>query len=191
MTNKERFESIFNEKIIPVRAGADRLLAWMQESDFFTAPASTRFHGAYEGGLCDHSLAVHDNLLKLNETYGFGFSEDSMALVALGHDVCKANFYKPSTRNVKNEETGRWEKVPCYTIEDQLPYGHGEKSALLILRCGVVLSDAEVMAVRWHMGAFDDSVKGGCRSIGDAYEKYPLAWALHVADEAATWVDKC
>ena len=114
-------------------------------------------------------------------------SEDSSALCALLHDICKAQFYKISTRNVKNEKTGQWERQPYYTIEDAFPYGHGEKSVFLIERF-LRLKTSEAMAIRWHMGGFDDSAKGGSFAISQAYEKYPLAVKLHLSDLESTYL---
>ena len=133
MTNKERFIEIYKEKI--KRDGADKLLDFLlsSSSDFFTAPASTRFHGNYEGGLLEHSLNVYDCLCdimkrpRIKEVYGIEYSEESIAIAALLHDLCKINFYNVAFRNVKND-MGKWESVPYYTIDDSLPYGHGEKS---------------------------------------------------------------
>ena len=109
------------------------------------------------------------------------------AICALLHDVCKAQFYKVSTRNVKNDVTGQWEKVPYYTVEDAFPYGHGEKSVFLIERF-MRLKTSEAMAIRWHMGGFDDSARGGSFAISLAYEKYPLAVKLHLADLESTYL---
>lgn len=188
MNTKEQFKSIFEAKVIPMRKGADRLLQWLEESDFFTAPASTRFHGAFEGGLCMHSLKVYENLLKVNADYGFGLSEDSMALVALCHDACKANTYKVSSRNVKNDETGKWEKVPYYAFEEQEPFGfHGPKSVFLVQQF-IQLTFDEASAIACHMGFSDQA---NMNSVSAVYERNKLAWALHVADEAASWIDKC
>lgn len=184
MTDKEEFLKIYNENI--KRQGAQELLDWLMKTDFFTAPASSRYHCACEGGLLMHSLNVYK---VLRERY---FEEDkdneeSFALCALLHDLCKAQFYKVSTRNVKNEATGQWEKVPYYSVEDSFPYGHGEKSVFLIERF-VRLKTSEAMAIRWHMGGFDDAVRGGSFSISLAYEKYPLAVKLHLADLEATYL---
>ena len=103
------------------------------------------------------------------------------------HDLCKANYYKAGTRNVKNETTGQWEKVPSYSVEDLFPYGHGEKSVFLIERF-VRLKPAEATAIRWHMGGFDDAARGGNFSISVAYDKYPIAVKLHLADLEATYL---
>ena len=147
---RQEFCKVFKEKV--TREGGDRLLAWLSGTDFFTAPASTKYHGACECGLVMHSVNVY-NILR-GKYFDEGDSEESFALCALLHDVCKAQFYKVSTRNVKNDATGAWEKVPYYTVEDAFPYGHGEKSVYLIERF-VRLKPAEAMAIRWHMGGFD------------------------------------
>ena len=184
MTQREEFLSIFRQHV--ARPGADRLLDWLDhKTDFFTCPASTRFHGACEGGLCMHSLnvyhALHDNFFKE------GDSEESFAICALLHDLCKANYYKVSTRNVKNDATGQWEKVPYYTVEDQFPYGHGEKSVFLIERF-MRLKTEEAVAIRWPLGGFDDTARGGRVALSAACDRYPLAIKLHIADLTATYL---
>ena len=180
---REEFCEIFERQVH--REGSDRLLAWLKTTDFFTAPASTKFHCACEYGLVMHSLNVYRVLRE--RYFEEGDSEESFALCALLHDICKAQVYKTSTRNVKNEETGAWEKKPYYSVEDAFPYGHGEKSVYLIERF-LRLKPAEAMAVRWHMGGFDESVKGGSFAISSAYDKYPLAVKLHLADLEATYL---
>ena len=112
---------------------------------------------------------------------------DKAFVCGLLHDLCKANYYKPGTRNVKNEATGQWEKVAVFNVEDQFPYGHGEKSVYLIERF-LRLKPAEAVAIRWHMGGFDDAARGGCRAISEAYDAYPLAVKLHLADLTATYL---
>lgn len=187
--NKERFISIFNEKI--KRPGADKLLEWLCSSgcDFFTAPASTRFHSSYEGGLLQHSLNVYDCLCDYLSTdmaknFGMDFSEETVAIVALLHDLCKVNLYRVSYRNKKNDETGQWEKVPFYEFHETLPYGHGEKSVYII--SGFMrLSRDEAMAIRWHMGF---SGEENVNTIGTALEMYPLALAVHIADMHASFL---
>ena len=156
MSNKEIFIETYNKNIH--RPGAEKLLAWLEGTDFFTAPASTRFHAAYEGGLLDHSLNVYNVLISKHfnpETDDL----ESYTIVSLLHDLCKAGFYKTELRNRKNDR-GEWEKVPVYAVDDQFPYGHGEKSVFLIERF-MRLRTEEAIAVRWHMGGFDESVKGG------------------------------
>lgn len=187
MTNKERFIEIFKEKI--TREGADKLLEFLEKSDFFTAPASTRYHGAFEGGLLEHSLNVYECLVdilsrpRMKELYGVSYSDESIAIAALMHDVCKVNFYKTSFRNAK-DETGRWVSVPYYTIEDTLPYGHGEKSVYIVsgfLR----LTRDEAFAIRYHMG-FSGTEDPG--NVGKALEMFPLAYALCCADMEAAFL---
>lgn len=184
MGYKEEFEEIFQSKI--KRNGAAELLAWLNSTDFFTAPASTKFHCACLGGLVQHSVSVYHVMMEKHfdpETD----SEESFAICALLHDVCKAQFYKKGTRNVKNEETGAWEKRLFYSIEDSFPYGHGEKSVFLIERF-LRLKTSEAIAIRWHMGGFDDSAKGGSFAISQAYEKYPIAVKLHLSDLESTYL---
>ena len=185
---RERFITLFKEKIH--REGADRLLAYLQSSDFFTAPASTRYHGAYMGGLLEHSLNVYDCLCdylarpRVKEVYGLEFSEETVAIVALLHDLCKVDFYVESTRNVK--ENGVWKSVPYYTIDDQLPYGHGEKS-VYIASGYMRLTRDEAFAIRYHMGF---SGNEEVNTVGQAFAKFPLAVALATADiEAAYFVE--
>lgn len=180
---KEEFISVFREQIH--RQGSEELLEWLEQKDFFTAPASTKYHCACEGGLAMHSLNVYRVLRE--RYFEEGDSEESFAICGLLHDVCKSQFYKVSTRNVKNEETGQWEKKPFYMIEDAFPYGHGEKSVYLIERF-LRLKPAEAVAIRWHMGGFDEAARGGSFAISHAYEKYPLAVKLHLADLEATYL---
>lgn len=184
MSPKEEFIAIFTENI--KREGARELLAWLETTDFFSAPASTKFHCACEGGLVQHSLSVYHTLMDRYFEEGID-NPESFAIAALLHDLCKANFYKVSTRNVKNEETGAWEKVPYYAVEDQFPYGHGEKSVYLIERF-LRLKPSEAMAIRWHMGGFDDAVRGGSFALSLAFEKYPLAVKMHLADLESTYL---
>lgn len=172
MDYKEKFMEAY---ALIKRPGADKLLHWLEtETDFFDAPASTRFHGSYPGGLLAHSVHVYWQLKKL-----IGDGEQA-ALLALLHDICKANTYGKSFRNVKNEETGKWEKVPSYVKKDLFPYGHGEKSVYLIMK-HMELSDEEAMAIRWHMGAFENAT-----GFSDAARFSPLVWELHDADMRAT-----
>lgn len=181
MTAKEEFIKIYKEKI--TRAGSEKLLEWLEKTDFFDAPASTRYHCACEHGLVMHSVSVYNTMVEKHfeeETD----NEESFAICALLHDLCKAQFYKISSRNVKNEETGRWEKVPYYSIEDSYPFGHGEKSVFLIERFMRLKLD-EAMAIRWHMGEFGDK---NSNTISQAYNLYPLAVKLHLADLESTFL---
>lgn len=183
MGYKEDFIDIFSREV--KRPGAEKLLEWMQTTDFFTAPASTRFHGACECGLVMHSLNVYRVMTSryLEESD----NPESFAVCALLHDLCKANYYKAGFRNVKNDETGQWERVPTFRVQDAFPYGHGEKSVYLIERF-MRLRPAEAMAIRWHMGSFDDAVRGGSFAISEAYDQYPIAVKLHLADLEATYL---
>lgn len=183
---KEEFLSIYNGNI--KRDGADNFLNYLLKTDFFTAPASTRFHGSHEGGLLEHSLNVYHCLKdylerdRTKQFYRMNYSEETIALCALLHDVCKVNFYKTDYRNAKNER-GEWEKVPYYTIDDTLPYGHGEKSVYII--SGFMrLTREEAFAIRYHMGFSGVEDKN---SIGKAFEMFPLAFALSVADMEASY----
>ncbi len=191
MTNKERFIKIFEETI--KREGADKLLAYLcsDSCDFFTAPASTRYHGAYPGGLLEHSLNVYDCLCdylarpRVIEKYGLSFSNETIAIAALFHDFCKINFYVEGTRNVK--ENGVWKTVPTYNIDDRLPYGHGEKSVYIVSGYMRLTRD-EAFAIRYHMGFSGLEDKN---TVGSVMEQFPLAFALSVADmEAAFLIEK-
>ena len=185
---KERFIEIYQDKI--KRDGADKLLEYLDSkaSDFFIAPASARFHGSYDGGLVAHSLNVYDCLMdylmrpRVKEIYGLDPDEETVAIVALLHDICKVNTYKRGTRNVK-DDNGVWQKGPCYEFDDQLPYGHGEKSVYII--SGFMrLTREEAFAIRYHMGF---SGPEDPRNVGAVFEKYPLAFALATADMEATY----
>lgn len=184
---KDEFIKIYNDNI--TREGADKLLEYMLEhSDFFTAPASTRFHGAHECGLLEHSLNVYHCLKdylareRTKSVYNMNYTNESIALCSLLHDLCKMNFYKVDYRNAKND-AGVWEKVPYYTIDDTLPYGHGEKSVYII--SGFMrLTREEAFAIRYHMGFSGTEDKN---NIGRAFEMFPLALALSVADMEASF----
>ncbi len=170
------------------RPGINQLLNFLVEgTDFFTAPASTKYHGAYAGGLAEHSLGVYN---VLQSFAGGKYPEESIIICGLMHDICKVNFYKQSTRNVKNEHTGQWEKVSCYTIEDSFPMGHGEKSVITLMRF-IQLHEHEMYAIRWHMGGYDDAARGGYgggSALSAAFEKCPLAVMLHMADLVDTYL---
>lgn len=188
MSGKEEFIAIFQENIH--REGAEALLDYLEnKSDFFTCPASARYHGAYAGGLCDHSLNVYHCLMdylsreRVQELYGLEISPESAAIAALLHDLCKVGCYKAGTRNVKNEVTGAWEKVPTFFFEDPMPYGHGEKSVYIISGF-MKLKREEAMAIRWHMGF---SGPEDNRTVGQALRMYPLAFALATADMEASY----
>ena len=196
----ERFESLLS-KI--EREGIDRLLEYIRKSDFYTAPASTRFHSCHEGGLLEHSLNVFDCLLNKcdNSTWNEMFKDverDSIIIVSLLHDICKTNFYGTEIKNkkvysehgTKRDNNGRydWESVPAYTVDDKIPYGHGEKSVMMIEEF-IKLKPIEKYAIRWHMGFTEP--KENWNTLSLAIRKYPLILAVHQADlESAYLLEK-
>lgn len=172
------------------REGIEDFLDRLERSDFFTAPASTKYHSNFEGGLCEHTVKVFERLMSEFDIIKSAYPsltddeiKEKIAIVALFHDVCKLGFYSLSTRNVKNEETGKWEKVPFYTIDDKLPFGHGEKSVIFIMKC-MKLENDEIGAILAHMGDFTDN------NTGRLFEMYPLALELHIADLRASKYDE-
>lgn len=191
--NINRFEA---EMAKVTRDGVDKLMAFIRKSDMYAAPASTRFHLSVTGGLLQHSLNVLDalraNLTKNDDgTYSYEVAgvpaarvtEENVIIMALLHDICKTYFYSTSTRNVKNEKTGKWEKVPFYTVNDLMPLGHGPKSAMLIKNY-IKLTSEEMYAIWWHMGFTDQHTD--TMSLAAAIQKYPIVWALHTADMMAS-----
>jgi len=170
------------------RKGIDKVIKYLNDTDFFIAPASTRFHGAREGGLLEHSLDVYARIKILaTSLYPGQINTTSLTIVALLHDVCKADFYKLDTRNVKID--GIWKQVPMYTIDDKMPIGHGEKS-VIILQSLTTLTADEIYAIRWHMGGFDDAAKSyaGSMQLSAAMSKCPLLVLLHMADLSASYL---
>ena len=186
-TNKEEFLRIARENI--KRDGLEGLLGFLESTDFFTAPCSTRFHLAEKGGLCQHSLNVYDRLLRLAvDEYGEdNFNLETITICALFHDVCKCCYYKETTRNVK--KNGEWVQEPYYTVEDALPYGHGEKS-VYIINGYMRLTREEAIAINWHMGGFDPRAQGSSNTYSEAFGRFPLAVFLHMADVMATYIDE-
>ena len=187
MNAKERFLDIYKTYI--KREGADKLLEYLLSSDFFTAPASARFHCSFEGGLCEHSLNVYDclvsylNMPRTKEIMGVTYTDESIAIVALLHDLCKIGVYKKGFRNVKNEQ-GAWQRVDTFEYDDKLPYGHGEKS-VYIASGYMRLTREEAFAIRYHMGY--SSEREDPRNVSAAFEMFPLAFALSTADSEATY----
>lgn len=167
------------------REGIENLIDFIEKSDFYKAPSSTRFHGSYEGGLLEHSLSVYKILKEKvkNIPIELEIKDDTLIIIALLHDICKVNFYKVDYRNAKNS-FGEWEKVPYYTIEDTIPYGHGEKSVMMISEY-IKLSVEEKYCIRWHMGFSEP--KELYTTLGLAFKKYPLALLLHEADLESTY----
>lgn len=193
---KTKFLDIYNQNI--KRPGSEEFLKWLKNADFFVAPASSRFHLAKPGGLVEHSIHVYERLralLLMEKTRNAGEvasltpeEEESVAICGLLHDICKVNFYDIEMRNRKNDQ-GNWEKYAAYTIKDKLPYGHGEKS-VYIASGFMRLKREEAMAIRWHMGGFDEAAKGGSYAVTEAFSQFPLALLTHLADMQATYLDE-
>ena len=180
---QDTYLELFDKYIL--RDGASDLRKWLLESDFFTAPASTRYHGSHAGGLCIHSVNVWNQMVRLLKAYPeIKTNGETVAITTLLHDLCKIDFYKVDYRNAKNE-AGVWEKVPYYAYDEKFAYGnHGGKSVFLVSKF-LRLTDEEAVAIQCHMGNED-----GKYTTSHSYEQYPLAWLLHVADEAATFIDE-
>lgn len=179
MGNKERFIELCGSI---KRDGISELMKWLEDGDFYYAPASRCYHGAFCGGLLQHSLNVYDELKRLLAAYPeIQCSEESAVICTLFHDFCKINFYGTEKRNRKNE-AGQWESYDSYKIDEKFCFGgHGSKSVFLIQHF-IKLTPEEAVAINCHMGAFADE------NVGKSYEQFPLAWVLHVADEAATYI---
>ena len=167
------------------REGIEELIDFIDRTDFYKAPASTRFHGNFEGGLLQHSMKVYEIFKSKIEhsVIDLDVSEDTIIISALLHDICKVNFYKVDYRNAKNEK-GEWEKVPYYTVDDTIPYGHGDKSVMMISEY-IKLTAEEKYAIRWHMGFTEP--KEVYNTLGVGFKKYPIALLLHEADLEATY----
>lgn len=180
VANKEKF---INLLLSTNREGIEKFIKWLDGTDFFTAPASTRFHSNYEGGLCQHSLNVYEIFKKKCQDNKVEMKEDNIIIAALLHDICKANFYVETTRNVKKD--GKWIQVPYYTVEDQNPLGHGEKSCL-ILQTFINLTKEELYCIRWHMGGYEP--KENLNTVSAAWNMCKPAVLLHTADLEASYL---
>lgn len=195
--NINKFESMLNQCN---RDGMDKLIEYLNKSDFYTAPASTRYHLCHEGGLLEHSLNVADRLLaKLNDPVWSGIlnevGRESIILSALLHDICKSNYYAIEMKNKKVysengskvDSNGRydWQSVPGYTVDDKVPYGHGEKSVMMIEEF-IKLKPVERYAIRWHMGFTEP--KENWNTMCEAIKKYPLVLAIFEADLESTYL---
>lgn len=190
MDTKEEFVKIFKDNI--KREGAENLLNYLENSDFFTTPASSKFHSCHRGGLVEHSLNTFRRFKRIvvneyGENYSEKISDESIAIIALLHDICKVDFYKEEMRNTKVD--GAWVQVPYYTVDELLPYGHGEKSVYMISGF-MKLTREEAMAINWHMGGYDTRVLGGSYALSSAFYKYPVAFLFHLADLQATYLDE-
>lgn len=180
----DKFYDIWNNKI--KRDGKEKVLEYIQRSDYFKAPASTMFHSNIEGGLLYHSIKVCEkleNLVRSNSSVVFE-REDSIYIIGLLHDICKTYYYDVDYRNVKNEK-GVWEKKPYYKVKDLMPVGvHGDKSVMLLLKLGLELTTEEIYCIRYHMGAYEG--KEVYNSLGEAKHKCPNILWVHLADELAS-----
>lgn len=185
--NKEKILALLSSV---KRTGMDKLIDWIDgNTDFFVAPASTRFHGNYEGGLAEHSLNVYNLFQKKCKLWDIGFTDEQSIICALLHDICKANFYHKTTRNKKDEKTGKWYPYPYYEVKDEFPYGHGEKS-VYIIRSFIKLNRDEAYAIRWHMGSEGEGQMGAI-ACSNAFNTCKAAVLLHTADmEASRLLEK-
>lgn len=182
MDSKQIFGGLVDKHIY--RDGIDDLMKWLADTDFYTAPASSRYHGAFEGGLVIHSLNVYSQLKKLCKWYECDASEESIAIVALFHDLCKIGYYKTEMRWRKNKNS-QWEQYSTWKHDEDFMYGgHGSKSVFLV-QSFMKLTPEEASAINCHMGQFDATTYSNPSAV---FGRNKLAWLLHVADEAATYL---
>lgn len=187
MENKLKVDFLKETEVIK-RKGIDKLLEYLETTDFFTAPASTAFHGAHEKGLVLHSLSVYDVAKEMNTNLDLGFSAETIAICSLFHDLCKTNYYVREKRNKKIND--KWEEITVWGVKDQLPMGHGEKSVYIISKF-LYLKDVEALAIRWHLGASDPGVHFNYPSgfsQKQAFRENKLVALLHVADMTASYL---
>lgn len=193
--SKERFKELL---LSTKRDGVEKVCDNLEKLGFFEAPASTRFHLSIEGGLLEHSLHVCDMAVMLREQMVAKNPElesklplESVILCGLLHDVCKAEIYKIGYRNKKNEETGKWESVPVYETDyTHFPIGHGEKSVIRLMSWGIQLSMEEMLAIRWHMSAWEIPFQSyeSQGNLSAARDKSPLVTLLQCADMLASGI---
>jgi hypothetical protein len=193
MSPKEQFINLV-EKYVK-RPGTEDLLNHLEKRGFFDAPASKMYHGSYPGGLVEHSINVYYALRDVL-TMIFGkewtqrYSEETVAIVSLFHDVCKSDKYLSTTRNVKNKETGVWETAQVYDYNgEHRRNGHGSLSNYILMDF-IHLSEDERQAIHWHMGAYDISQYNTVQDLANAWCRNTLAFALHLADMTATYIDE-
>ena len=192
MNNKDRFIELLRST---GREGINEVIDELESLGFFEAPASTRFHLNCEGGLlehslnvCDTALAVREVMIAKDESLRDLLPKDSVIIASLLHDTCKADIYKRVMKKRKNA-FGVWEDVPGYDVDySNFPMGHGEKSVIVLLCCGLALTDDEMMAIRWHMTAWDlafqsPEMKG---NLNQAKEICPLLTLIQAADGLAS-----
>lgn len=171
------------------------LINYIEKTDYFEAPASTKFHGNYEGGLAEHSLNVYQLFCEKNERYKLGISDESAIIAALLHDLCKVNVYHKAIKNVKEgnkinqygKTVANWVEKEVYEFDDPFPIGHGEKSVIM-LQHFIHLEKNEMLMIRWHMGTTEQTCDS--RAVYKAFELCPAALALHTADfEASAFLE--
>lgn len=191
MPNEEIKKWILGQLGQVQRPGMDKLIAFLEKSDYFTAPASTRHSDAEPGGLARHSFNVLYRLQMLafveEDSFGTALPADSVIIVALFHDLRKVGFYSPEWKNKKTESG--WKQEIGYTVADSYPYGSGGEKSVSMLEAFIPLTREERIAIRWVAGGFDYAVRGGDPSVHDAFRMYPLAVLLHTADLMATYMD--
>lgn len=177
--NRERIISLL---LSTERKGIDKLVAWLEQTDFFTAPASTKYHLHCRGGLARHSLNVYERLKAKTYSGLIDIKEDTVIITALLHDICKANFYKIQKRNKKID--GQWQEVEEWGVEDKLPIGHGDKSCYIIQSC-IRISPEEYAMIRFHMGRESD---GNNDPFSKAAAHFPAVCAIHTADMESAFI---
>lgn len=191
-TNKQRFIDLCHAHI--KREGLDRMLEYLEKTDFYEAPSSTNFHLNEDGGLCLHSINVFETACKLYDNiaapaierndspFSNKVSKESIAIATLFHDICKVKIYHRIDKWKKGAD-GRWLSYKGYEVKDEFPFGHGEKSCLM-LSWYMQLTTEEMLAIRWHMGMFDVGENGSSQrfSFYNATEKTPLVSIVHAAD---------
>ena len=160
-----------------------RMLEWLRSTDMYVAPGSTVFHDSYEGGLLDHSLRVYNLANELMRAPKFTLANlGSVAMAALVHDWCKIGLYAKYRKNVKNEDTGKWEQQDAFKYDQKgAPLGHGVTSMFLAGKF-FNLSVEEAAAIRWHMGAYR-TVEAEFSEMQMANETYPLVHLIQFADQ--------
>lgn len=180
------------------REGMDNVIAELKKTGFFVAPASTKFHLCCDGGLAIHSynvskmaMKVRDCIVEEQPEAAPRLERDSIVIAGLLHDVCKADIYFKAKRYRKSDETGRWETYDGYNVDySHFPVGHGEKSVIMLLKWGLRLTDDEIIAIRWHMSAWDLSFQS-CeqrQSIAEAVLRCPLLAVIQAADGLASHI---
>lgn len=177
-----QFETLVNNNI--QREGVEKLLNVLRSTDFYLAPASTKYHDSEEGGLVNHSMKVFQEIIRQNSLLSEKYSLETLTIVSLFHDLCKVGFYKVDTRNTK-DASGKWVQVPYYTVDDKFPYGHGEKSVYMLQEF-IKLTPDEALAIRWHMNGFEP--KENHIYMSKAYEQSPLAVILAISDLKASYI---